>query len=334
MFTLPLLLALALAAGADPPPPGPTAQIVTGTVTDAANRPLPGVVVLALDPGRDTIVRLATADERGQVHMALPPRSHLFGVMSASYVVERLVIRGAADFVLVLRPLPEPAGAPPARGTQAPVFRSPRAVLVHGRVTDESGQGLAGVRVDGLRATEWSPNEQGEMRAIGVVVSSAISRPDGVFVLALPAGDTQIQARAAGLKLVRSSVRPSEPGRSGHTALVMGIDAQVQSIVIRQGHTLQIRIQDSIDPEYTPPAAVKAWLQYAHGICPTSAPLTAQQKRELKKYWYLDVLRREPPNPASVSASDCVPAHAYTSAPLAARAGFGAVAGFDIVNDP
>jgi hypothetical protein len=333
MFTLPLLLALA--AGSDPPAPDAPAQIVAGTVTDTANRPLPGVVVIALDPARETIVRMASADERGQVRMPLPPRSHLFGVMSASYAVDHLVIRGAADFVLVLRPLPGPAGAPPARGTEAPVFRSARAVLVHGRVIDESGQGLAGVRVDGLRATDWSPDEQGQMRASGVVVSSAISRPDGVFVLALPAGDTQIQARAPGLQLVRSSVRPSEqPGRTGHVALVMGIDAQVQTIVIRQGHTLHIRIQDSIDPEYTPPAAVKAWLQYAYGICPTTAPLTAQQRRALKKYWYLDVLRREPPNPASVSASDCVPAHGYTSAPLAARAGFGAVAGFDIVNDP
>ena len=308
--------------------------VVAGQVTDASGRPLPGVVVIAVDPARETIVRMATADHRGDVRMPLPPRPHLFGVMSSQLAVDRLIQRGADAFVLVLKPLPAAGGAPPARGTEAPVFRSATAALVHGRVVDESGRGLAGVRVDGLRATEWSRDDQGEFRARGVVVSSALSGADGVFVLALPAGDTQLQARAPGLKLVRSSVRPSErPGRTGHAALVMGIDAEVQSIVIRDGHTLRVRIEDSIDPEYTPPAAVRAWLQFAYGICSATTPLAAGQKRALRRYWYLDVLRREPPNPASISATDCVPAPSYDPTPLTARAGYGAIAGFDAVVD-
>ena len=105
--------------------------------------------------------------------------------------------------------------------------------------------------------------------------------------------------------------------------MVMTVATEVQQLTITPGRVLRFRPADSIDPEYTPPTAVKAWLQYAYGICP-SAPLTWYEKRALKKYWYLDVLRSEPPNPASVSTTSCTTPSAYqpTSVPQASVGGF------------
>jgi hypothetical protein len=323
---------MALVAAAGPLAGPPATREVLGTVTDGAHRPLPGVVVVAVDAASDVVAALATTDEQGRVQLRLPDRPHLFGVMSSRYGVERLVTRGATDFRLVLRPLAPPAGAAPREGAGVPAIRARGAAVIQGRVVDESGQGLAGVRVDGARATDVRWSDQG-MQASGVVVSSALSGRDGTFTLVIPGGDTQLQARAPGLVLARSALQPPRiPGGADRHVLIMAVDAAAQSIVVSQGHLLRVRLADSIDPEYTPPAAVRAWLQVAHGICPASGPLTEAQKQTLKKYWYLEVLRNEPPNPASISAGSCVPPWAYGGVSLAARAGFGAVQGLEVVD--
>jgi hypothetical protein len=93
--------------------------------------------------------------------------------------------------------------------------------------------------------------------------------------------------------------------------IVMGIAADPQRVTVTDGRVLSFRPSDSIDPEYSPPAAVRSWLQYAYGICPPRFPLKAHDRRGLKKYWYLDVLRSEPPNPATISTVNCTTAASY-----------------------
>lgn len=334
LLVLSLLLMLQ-APSVDAPSPRSEPDTVLGTVVGADQRPVPRVIVFAVDPRTASIALMVASDEQGRVRLRLAPGSHRFGVMSPHLGVERLVNKGPAEFVLVLRPLPPPAGAAPAEGTEAPVVRTPGALLIQGRVVDESGAGLAGVRVDGLRATEWEPRA-GKMRAGGVVVvSSALSGTNGAFNLAIPGGDTQIQARAPGLLLVRSSnlLDQRRQPRADRPILVMGIDAAAQEIIVSERRVLRIHLEDSIDPEYSPPAPVRAWLQYAYGICPPRHPLTVREKQALQKYWYLHVLRADPPSPASISAGACIPPAAHAAAPLTVRAGFGSVAGFDIVNE-
>ena len=194
-----------------------------------------------------------------------------------------------------------------------------RASVIRGRVVDESGQGLAGVRVEGIRPT-------------GTAAAVAISGPNGVFALAVPGGETRLDAYAPGLKLVRSSVPSGAAGRGAgrsRVLLVMGVAADIQNIVVTEGRVLRVRPQDSIDPEYSPPAPVKAWLLFAYGICAQTRPMTRAQKRALKKYWYLDVLRREPPNPASIAGGNCSPPSLYDQSLLRVTAGFGSLVGLD-----
>jgi hypothetical protein len=316
------LLSLLLLIAAAPSP----VRAVTGAVRGEDGRPVAGVVVCAVDPATDAIVAMAASDQDGQVHMQLRPHRHNFGIMSARYQIVRLDPGAPGDYALVLRTLPEPSGAGPAGA--APVLRVSGAILIRGRVVDEAGTGLAGVRVDGARATEWGAPGSG-VRPQGVVVSSTFSGPNGAFTLPIPGGDTQLQARAPGLVLVRSAVQQEKGvARADRPILVMGIDSAVQEVVISQGHLLRIRPQDSIDPEYTPPAPVRAWLRYAYGIC-DAPPLYAREKRALKKYWYLEVLRRAPPNPAVVSLSSCVPAAQFGHTSMAAQAG--AMTDFDVV---
>jgi hypothetical protein len=321
------LLATPAFAAADPPA---DPRVVNGVVTSATGVPLQGILVFAVDPASDAIVATAASDDEGRLTMALRPRPHNFGVMSAHYGVQRLISKGVDRFDLVLTALPE-GGATTTTAAQAkmPVIRSARMILIRGRVIDEGGQGLAGVRVDAVRAVEIVSRPEGP-RAIGRPIATAISGSGGIFTVVIPAGDTQIQARAPGLAVVGSAVqRENGRVRADRPVLVMGVVAEAQDVIVTNGRVLRVRLQDSIDPEYTPPAALRAWLLFAYGICPATQPLRAREKQALKKYWYLDVLRREPPNPASVSTTGCVPAYLADHALLTVRIGLGSAEQFD-----
>jgi hypothetical protein len=310
-------------------PPSPARRVVEGRVLDPQRAPVPGVLIFAVDPTSDVIVAVASSDEMGNVRMVLQPRRHNFGVMSAHHGVQRLTPTGPDGFELTLAPLPEPGAPVAAPERETPVIRTTRAILVRGHVLDESGNGLAGVRVDAVRALDWSQRPEG-MRATGLRIATAITGAGGVFVLAIPGGDTQLQASAPGLQLVRSAVRRDKGvARADRPVLVMGINAAVQDVIVTDGRVLRVRLQDSIDPEFSPPAAVRAWLLFAYGICATGQPFRAHEKQALKKYWYLEVLRREPPNPATVSTTSCVPATQYERASLGTRIGLGATDGID-----
>jgi hypothetical protein len=296
-------------AGASGPEKGGATRgrTVSVVVVDQAGTPLPGVMVFTADGAR--IVAMAQADERGAVELLGPRPRFNFGVLSPSLRLAGVTPRGGGRFDLVTAPLPPRMDGD---GTEREIARltAPRALVFHGKVVDETGVGLRGVRLEAVRAT-------------GALVSTVYSGEAGHFALVVPGGEFGLRASAPGLEAARSGLR------DGQLVVVMGIAADVQTVTITPGRTLSFRPSDSIDPEYTPPAAVRAWLQFAYGICPAVGPLKAAERRNLKKYWYLDVLREDPPNPASVSGSSCTPPSAFDMRPR----GQGVTSGFEIWED-
>ena len=198
----------------------------TVLVTAEDGRAVPGETVVAVDEAREVMVGVARSDQAGRAEMILPDRRTVFTVMSVRYQVGVVLVRDARNQILRLRPLPAPSGPGPVN---APVVRTRPPLLIRGRVVDERGLGLPSVRVDAVRATEWTKTAAGA-RAKGVVIASAMSDAGGSFTLPIPAGDTQIQPRAAGLVLVRSTTM-TEGGRAraDRPILVMGAVADSEA---------------------------------------------------------------------------------------------------------
>jgi hypothetical protein len=281
----------------------PAGTPVTVKVEDQDGQPVAGVLVFAADADSDKVAGVATTDPAGEVHLTVPSRRQNFGLLSPTLGVEKLITRGPASFTLVVHPLPVASGSGPPE-PQAARIRTPRAVVVRGRVIDEVGAALAGVRVEAVRAA-------------GPIAAVAVSGPDGRFALVLPGGAFTLRPYAPGLKTAKVG-RDRED-----VVVVMAVAVEPQTVQVYAGHVLKFRLEDSIDPEYAPPPQVRAWLAYSYGICPSTQPLTATEKRSLKKYWYLDVLRREPPNPATVDSSNCTPPGMWEQASSAVTDGFG-----------
>jgi carboxypeptidase family protein len=299
------LLWAARAGAADPV--APPRRTVSATVVDQAGKPLAGVMVFAADASK--VIGMAQSDATGAVELPAPRPRYNFGLLSPALHLAGVTPRGRGRYDLVAAPLPPVAAG---EGVDRDVARisAGGASVFRGRVVDEAGGGLAGVRVEAVRAS-------------GAIVSTVFSTAGGQFALVVPGGEFGLRASAPGLKAVKSA------DQQGRLVVVMGIDAEVQTLSITTGRTLSFRPSDSIDPEYTPPAPVRAWLRFAYGICPTATPLKWYEKQNLKKYWYLDVLRKEPPNPATISTVTCTPPSA---ADQLAR-GQGTTNGFEIWDD-
>jgi hypothetical protein len=270
-------------------------RLVSGVVVDLAGEPVREVMVFASDARTETVVGMTVSGAAGEVALSLPRRPHNFGVMSATIGVVRLTPRGPGRFELVTAPLPRPP-ATPATPDPGTTVEAPRAFVLRGRVVDEGGGGLEGVRIESVRPA-------------GSVATAALTAVGGQFAVMVPGGRSTVRALAPGFKLARSAYK------DGRLIVVLAIAAEPQRITITSGRVLSFRPADSLDPEYLPPAPVRAWLQYAYGICPHSGILKAHERREMKKYWYLDVLRREPPNPASISTVNCLPPSQYQQLP-------------------
>jgi hypothetical protein len=253
---------------------------VTVTVVDETGHPLPRVMVFAADATK--VIGMAQAADDGMATLPKPHPRYNFGVLSPSLRLGGVTPRGPGRYDLVAAPLPPG----PSGDHEVTRLVSPGAEVFRGRVVDETGHPLPGVRLEAVRGT-------------GTVASTTFSFDGGRFALVVPGGDYGLRASAPGLYAV------SAEEREGLLTVVMAVAGAVETISVTAGHTLTFRLSDSIDPEYTPPAPVRAWLSFAYGICPALAPLKAYEKRNLKKYWYLDVLRTDPPNPATISASGC-----------------------------
>jgi hypothetical protein len=274
---------------------------VAARVVDGEGRPLAGVIVFAADTTR--VIGMAVSDGDGGVALPAPRPRYNFGLLSPVWRLGGLTPRGRGRYDLVAAPVSPAVGD----GRVVARIEAGRAEVQRGRVVDETGSGLAGVRLEAVRGS-------------GAVASTTFSGEGGRFALVVPGGSYGLRASAPGLE-GKSGDRKEEG-----VVVVMGIAAEVQTISVTQGHTLSFRPSDSIDPEYSPPAPVRAWLQFAYGLCPSSFPLRAHEKRALKKYWYLDVLRREPPNPATISTVTCSPPSAMDRLPR----GQTSVHGFEI----
>jgi hypothetical protein len=284
-----LVLTVPVAALADGA--GAHDRVVSGRVVDPAGNPIGGLMVFAADAETDALVAMTISSGDGHVELTLPRRRHNFGILSPRLGVARLRTRGA-EFDLVVRRLPPDEGSGPPPDAHAEWLTWPRAALVRGQTLDETGAGLAGVRLEVVRRS-------------GIVSSAIVSGAGGAFALFLPAGDSWVRASAPGLK-------PTQITRQdGRLTIVMAVAVDVQNVTIGGGRVLTFRPADSIDPEYSPPAKVRSYLAFAYGICPSTGPLKAYEKRALKRYWYLEVLRSEPPNPATISTTTCTPASHY-----------------------
>lgn len=290
-----LFMCLALAsprgAHAQPVPPVDADDVVTCLVVDEAGTPVPSVVVFAAEASNDRISKVGVADDGGRVTLVIPRRPHNFGLLTPTFGVHSLRARGPTDLVLVVRPIRH-APVVDVAGASAPWITGTQAFIVRGRVVDELGVGLGGVRIDAVRSD-------------GAVASSAITGVAGDFAVATPGGRYRLRATAPGLAPARW-----EPDSGGkRLTVVMAISADVQRLEITDGQVLSFRLDDSVDPEYYPPAKVLAWLRYAYGVCPAADPPTAHQRRRTKKYWWLDVLREAPSSPAQRATFAGDPCH-------------------------
>jgi hypothetical protein len=275
-------------------PDRPPLRAFSGQVVDQAGKPVAGLLVFAADRRTDGIEAMAITDQQGKLQLALLPGPHNFGVFSATLAPLLVGSRGPAAFQLVVGPLRAPAGG--AAGAPAVTFDAGGPRVIRGRVVDELGVGLRGVFIEALPGS-------------GALKTATVSDARGTFALPVPGGPCHLVARAPGLKLMSSQLD------RGRLLLVMTVAAEAQQLVVSDGRLLRFDLRDSIDPEYSPPAPVRAWLLQAYGICPNSSPLTARQRQALRKYWYLDVLRQPPPSPATISTADCTPAHLHEVLP-------------------
>jgi hypothetical protein len=254
-------------------------------VADAAGRPV-SAVVFAADTVSDVIVAVAHTRSDGSFALQVPSRKHFVGIFGARWRILTGVKTGPDTMMVTVAPAD--IIAPNPADTRLPIdvlvgqktAGTPQ--ILRGRIADETGAPLAEVAVEATLPD-------------GKVAGRAFSAADGAYVLPLMAGRYGLTARAVGLKVGRAT-------RLGRRIdMVMSVAGEPQTVRIFQRHVLTFRIGDSIDPEYTPPSVVKAWLSYAYNVRTSGEPLTAAQKRRTKKYWWLELLRYAPRNPAALA---------------------------------
>jgi hypothetical protein len=254
---------------------------VSGLLRDAAGAPIANVFVFGAEDGSDRMSAFAVSGADGRVVLRLPRKRHNFGVSSSRYGVANLAYQGPLSFVMELRPLPPgaPEGGGPLRALPLVLGG---AKVIRGRVTDQTGKALVGVRVEALRGDRST-------------AAAAVTDAQGRFAIGLVGGRFHLRSMAPGLKVAKAS------RRDDHVEIVMEVDAQAEQVSVQEGHVLRFRLDRSLDPEIFPPAPVRAWLCWSYGIRVRSRTPTNAERKSIKKYWYLDVLRNPPPNPAKVT---------------------------------
>ena len=321
-------------AGAEPPP---TVEL-RGVVQTPAGKPAPGVVVFAIDRESPELRGLGRSAEGGRFRMALGPRVHDFGIMSPDKLLVGFERTGPNAVRLTVTPaFPEtnpltalnkvdrsivayvfpyerrPSGSAPT----IPSSPGPASIgLVSGKVTDERGAALGGVRLVAI--------DDRRNRLVAVTQSNA----RGEYTLATLAGPTRLMPYSPGLLL--HSVRRGGPSVFN---FVLSVDPNPEELTLRSGRKLSFRLTDSLFPEVMPPAKARAVINLDYGIdmdscfCPgdlinSPAPSTAQYRDaclwssnepcsrpsrcpltiwarqcKLPRYWWLRMLQQSPPNP-------------------------------------
>ena len=184
--------------------PAPT---VRARVVDQAGKPLAGVVVFAADASK--VLGMAQSDEAGAVQLLSPRPRYNFGLMSPTFRLGGVTPRGPGRYDLIATPL-RPAGAGDGANPEVAKITARGATVFHGRVVDETGRGLQGVRVEAARAT-------------GAVTATVLSTTGGSFALVVPGGEFGLRASAPGLVALHSTQQ------EGLVVLVMTVAAEVQT---------------------------------------------------------------------------------------------------------
>jgi hypothetical protein len=313
-----------------PAPRGAEGVRVTGTVALADGKPVADVAVFAVTKGSSQIRRLVRSGGDGSFVMVLPSVVHDFGVMSARWQLVKFVPGDRGQIKLtVVQAFPDIDPASIVRTARRTVMANVTPLdggagapgdaavgLLTGTVQDETGVGLAGVRILAVDGVETA------------LVSVAQTDAAGKYRLLTLARPTRLIVYAPGLKLDRVR-RPA----AGKVDFVLAIDAVVDNIVLRTGRVLSFRIADSMMPEAYPPKAVAGALQQDYGIdfntcfCPgdllntegpsaeqyrdaclwsagrscskpSSCPVTVWARQcKMPRYWWLRMLQMNPPNP-------------------------------------
>jgi hypothetical protein len=254
-----VLLLAAAARGESAPALRPGLVPLHGQVVLDSGTTLQGITVFAMDRDGGEIVAAARSDLQGRVLLPVPAgRQVVLGATAGRFEQHTIDALAADSFRLVMGLMPtelmslEPlAAANLGLVAVGPVAPLPGQDLLlgglRGAIVDETGSALAGVRV-----TVYPENG-------GTALASTASDRAGHFLVVLPPGRYRLRPLAAGLKPLRFETDRPRP------TIIMTIDPQPADIQVVDGkHVLTFRLADSIDPEYYPPPAAKAWLKFSY----------------------------------------------------------------------
>jgi hypothetical protein len=300
-----LALALVLAGDAGRPPDGAVADAavlpanaveLTGQVRAQTGRPVPAMVVFAVDRSSPQIRAVARSAADGTFRMILAPTVHDFGIMSMDWLLIRFERPGPNAVALTVTPsFPETDPVTAVKSTKQsfvtlvfPYGRHGQAEsvvpggkaaigIVTGVVRDEQGAGIGGVRIVA----------QDERR--GVLRAVTQSDRSGRYTLVTVAGPTRVMVYAPGLLLGKVRRRPE----GGGFDLVLKADPSPQDLRLRSGRMLSFRLEDSLMPEAMPPRQAKAAIAQDYGISLSFVP----SRRGERKFCFCpgDLLKSPPP---------------------------------------
>jgi hypothetical protein len=177
---------------------------------------------------------------------------------------------------------------------------------------------LAVVDTQGSRVAAADAPAAARRRTIAGTVMEMSGRPvDGLMVFAADARTDAVTAMAASDADGKVQlVVPQGRYNFGVLSPLFGVDRLVPAGTGRFELVVARLPPNVVDDAATEPAArVDAPRASSCGAAwwtrPASGSMASGGTSALKKYWYVDVLRREAPTPASISTVNCTPASAY-----------------------
>lgn len=248
---------------------------VAGEVVDRHGRPVAEVSILAVPEDGARVVATAVSGPDGRFRLILPRQPHRLAVLSPVWRLVGLAPTGSGAVRLRVTPvflrgtlaeaLARPSGAvevvaQPLDGAPAD---GPSVARLTGRVVDETGTPLAGVRVLALDPGTGAP------------VAVTVTDREGRYELVTRAGAVQVRVAAAGLKIATAR------GDGRRLDLVLAVEGEPETITIFTGRVLRFRMSDSLMPEYHPPPEVQARLRADYGIRTPPTCSTTIDRREL-----------------------------------------------------
>lgn len=237
---------------------------LAGDVVDPLGRPVAQIEVFAVFAGGSRVTAAVATGRDGRFALSVPRRAHDLGVLSPVWGLRRVEERGPNLARLHVTPvffkgaLAEALATPqvttgvvvrPLDAPDAVSFEGPTVGKVTGRIVDETGAPLPGVRVLAVNPRTGNP------------VTATVTDKEGNYRLVAPAGGLQLRVASAGLMLVRVERRTE-----GRLDFVLTVDAAPEAVTIYTGEVLRFRMSDSIWPEYHPPPEARAKLLLDYGI--------------------------------------------------------------------